>query len=377
MPQKFKQKLLSNWRKLALPLAGETFVAAVSGGADSCALLCALNELRLAKKLELNFVVAHFNHNLRGAESDSDENFVRDLAAKLQLKFISEKAEIRHLKFEIRDNLEQWARNSRYEFLQRTASKLNAYGVLTAHTLDDQAETFLLNLIRGSGSEGLGAMKNIREFQDSTISRFQDSTISRFQDFKIPESQKTDAETEKAKIQNLKSKIFLIRPLLNLVRRSETENYCCEQHIEFRRDAMNEDLKFSRVRVRKELLPLLRSFNPKITEKLAETAFLLQSENDELNEIAFEKLKSRKAEHQSSIFLELKFLKSLSVAMRKRILRVWLKEMRGDLRRLDAKHLQAIENLVFSEKSGKIIELPEGEKILKENGFLHFLSPNV
>ena len=162
--QNFTRKLITEWRKLKLPFAGETFVVAVSGGADSVGLMLAIDELRRRKKLENRFVVAHFNHNLRGADGEKDAEFVRGLTTKLNYEFV---CEIQDSRFKIQNqpgNLEQNARDARYEFLSETAEKLYARYVLTAHTLNDQAETFLMNLIRGSGIEGLGGMKSVRDF---------------------------------------------------------------------------------------------------------------------------------------------------------------------------------------------------------------------
>ncbi|MDQ3750600.1 MAG: tRNA lysidine(34) synthetase TilS, partial [Acidobacteriota bacterium] len=149
--RQFSKNLLTEWRKLGLPFADETFVVAVSGGADSVSLMLAVNDLKERRKLDLRIVIAHFNHNLRGAESELDAQFVREISNKFNFELAYG---IQNPKFKIQNrtgNLEQNARTARYEFLTETAKNLDAYGVLTAHTLNDQAETFLLNLIRGSG----------------------------------------------------------------------------------------------------------------------------------------------------------------------------------------------------------------------------------
>src|SRR5918997_5497468 len=159
----FARRFRREWRALDLPTdPRQTAVLAVSGGADSTALLAACAELKTAKKLGLNFVAAHFNHCLRGAESDADAEFVEKLASQFDFEFVGGEW---NRKFEIADlkeNLEQAARSARYQFLFETAEKSGAFAVLTGHTLNDQAETFLLRLLRGSGLEGLGAMKQLR-----------------------------------------------------------------------------------------------------------------------------------------------------------------------------------------------------------------------
>jgi len=336
--QNFLRNLLTEWRKLNLPFADETFIVAVSGGADSVSLLLALFELRKLKKLNLRFVVGHFNHNLRGEESGKDEQFVKNLAGEFGFELALGNSEISR-----EGNLEQSARIARYKFLTETAQNLHAFGVLTAHTQNDQAETLLMNLIRGSGLEGLGGMKPLRSL--------------------------------KSQVPSPKSQILLLRPLLSWARRVDTEDFCHLNNVEYRYDTMNEDLTFKRVRIRKVLLPLLEDFNPKIVETLAQTASLLRDDFEELQASADEELKQTSDEAENSERqpdLSLKEIKDIFPSMRRRILRDWLKNCRGDLRRLEAKHFEAIENLIFSRKSGKTIELPNGETVVKENGKLHF-----
>ena len=365
----FARNLLTEWRKLGLPFAGKAYVVAISGGADSVSLALAVSELKNIKKLNLRFVLAHFNHNLRGEESFEDEKFVKELAKKLEFELAvgiqSPKSKIQNEK----GNLEQNARLARYEFLVETAENLNADGILTAHTLNDQAETFLLNLIRGSGLDGLGGMKPIRSRESRVESR---------------ESKNDASLDEQSKIQNPKSKIQLVRPLLRWAKREDTENFCLLNEIEFRYDSMNEDLAFRRVRIRKVLLPLLIDFNPKIVETLGKTAELLREDAELLAQNINSDAADGDAENEPETFfpkdgeddtidvLLLKDLKDVFPSMRRFVVREWLKKKRGDLRRLSAKHFEAIENLVLSRKSGKLIELPGDEVVFKKDGKLFY-----
>ena len=364
----FPKNLITEWRKLNLPVSGETFVVAVSGGADSVSLMLAVNELKERGKLNLRFVIAHFNHNLRVAESDLDAQFVREITNKFNFELV---CKIQNPKSKIQNqtgNLEQNARIARYEFLTETAQNLAAYGILTAHTLNDQAETFLLNLIRGSGLDGLSAMKPIRCLESRVENQESENDID---------------ITEQSKIQNPKSKILLVRPLLNWAKREDTENFCRLNKIEFRQDAMNDDLAFKRVRIRKILIPLLQEFNPKIIETLAKTSELL---NDSVEQIAFgnrqtaEKLSLEEREtkiESETKNLSLKDLRDVFPSIRRTILRGWLKDNRGNLRRLELKHIEAVEKLIFSRKSGRVVELPDGESVLKKNGKLYFQKTKV
>lgn len=362
---RFTRSFLTEWRKLGLPFAGQTFVAAISGGADSVSLALVLNELRNRKKLNLRFVLAHFNHNLRREESAEDEKFVKQLAVKLEFELAvgvqDSESKIQNQK----GNLEQNARLARYEFLAETAKNLDADGILTAHTLDDQAETFLLNLIRGSGLDGLGGMKPIRSQNSGDEFKFQNS----------------ESDNE--------SKIQLVRPLLSWAKREDTENFCLLNEIEFRYDSMNEDLAFRRVRIRKVLLPLLKDFNPKIVETLGKTAELLRQNAESLAQSFDSDIADVIAEDKSNTFspkdgedetievLLVEDLKNLFPSMRRFIVREWLKNKRGNLRRLSAKHFEAVESLVSSRKSGHTIELPGGAIVIKKRGKLFYKKTTV
>lgn len=340
----FVRNFITNWRRLGLPEQGSTYLAAVSGGADSVSLLLALHELKTREKLGHRFVIAHFNHGLRAQESDADEEFVRDLTVKYGFELA-----VGHGHVEREGNLEQNARTARYEFLRETAANLHAAGVLTGHTMNDQAETFLINLIRGSGPEGLGGMKAIRGLKSKVQSPKPD------EEDQMPEVQESLFDEE--------GQILLIRPLLNWARRSDTENFCSEMGVEYRYDTMNEDLAFRRVRIRKVLIPMLEDFNPKIIETLARTAGLMRG-MPETTGVSGGPLAER---------LALKDLKVLPKSELYDTLRAWLEQRRGDLRRLDLKHIEAIESLINSRKSGKTIELPGGDTIVKESGMLNFV----
>jgi len=336
--KKYLLNLITEWRRLELPMKGETFVVAVSGGADSVSLMLALGELKKKKKLELEFIVAHFNHDLRGRESDRDEAFVRQLSEKTGFGFESAKWKAKKSHNKSKDNLEQSARLARYKFLGETAERSGAHGILTAHTMDDQAETFLLRLIRGSGIDGLGAMKPVRE---------------------LAEGKKT----------------LLARPLLDWARRADTESFCRAEKVKYRDDPMNRDEAFLRVRVRKQVLPLLQNINPQIVSNLAKMSGVLQQEIEELDKISGGFLTLAVDINKDTI--EVKSISALSPAMRKRVLRLWLRNLRGDLRRLDMKHFAALERLVLSGQGNKRVELPGGESVGLSKGKLIFKKTKV
>src|SRR6266550_7941853 len=141
---KFLHALLDEWRRLELPLRNARVVVAVSGGADSTALLLALAGLSKAKKLAVKLTVAHLDHGLRGKASKEDAEWVTNLAGRLGYKTSSARVDVKKRAARTTDNLEQTARRARYDFLAKVARKERAQMIVVAHTMDDQAETGML-----------------------------------------------------------------------------------------------------------------------------------------------------------------------------------------------------------------------------------------
>ncbi len=339
---KFVRNLITEWRQLNLPFEGATVVIAVSGGADSVSLLLAMDELKRIGKLDLRLVAAHYNHALRDGESDADEEYVRRLTAERGIGFATERGRLVS-----EGNLEQTARNARYEFLDKVASNLKAHSVLTGHTVNDQAETFLINLVRGSGPEGLCGMKPVRPMNDEAPSAADGC-----------EATDDDGGTSDPVLFPISR--LLVRPLLTWAKRLDTEGFCHDSDVDYRYDTMNEDTAFKRVRIRKILLPLLEDMNPKIIETLANTATLMQK----TTEVYLR-------EHPAPLDDELKLggLLKLDEHDRRGAIRSWLRQQRGTMRQLELKHIVAIERLVSSTKSGRTVEIPGGS-VVKSGGKL-------
>jgi len=314
---KFVRNLITEWRRLGLPHAGEIVLVASSGGADSTALLLALSDLKKRKKLAHAFVAAHFNHKLRGKESDEDEAFVRYLATENDIEFVAGSGRITGTA-----DIEQRARIERYKFFAKAAKQKNAGLVLTAHTMNDQAETVLMNLIRGAGLDGLCGMKKIRTLEADTA-------------------------------------LQLVRPILGWAKREDTEGFCNDLGIAPRIDEMNDDPRFTRVRIRRSVIPMLAQINPKIVETLARNADLIDSAGHRKNDVPTGSIR----------------LGDLSDLSRNELyshIRAWLKENRGNTRGLQLKHIEAVARLVNSPKSGRIVELPGGDTVAKHGGRLDF-----
>lgn len=228
--------------------ANVTVLIAVSGGADSVALLRLLARVRPANSRG-KLLVGHFNHKLRGGESDEDERFVQHLAKSLGLTCLTVAGNPPDpTKFSEND-----ARDARYAFLQRTAADFGARYIVLAHTADDQAETILFRALRGTGITGLAGMPTVRP---------------------------------------LTAAVSLIRPLL-CVRRAVLRDYLTSLGQSFREDSSNADLRFARNRLRGEVIPrLAREYDPAIVEtllKLGEQAAELADEARRAAELAIER----------------------------------------------------------------------------------------
>lgn len=346
----FARKLITEWRRLGLPVEGQTVVVAVSGGADSLSLLLALDNLGVIERLRNRVVAAHFNHKIRGSASDADQRRVAEITSNLGIELA-----VGYGSIKTAGNIEESARNQRYSFLTETAKKLNASIVLTAHTVNDQAETFLINLLRGSGVRGLSGMKPVRPLVEDRGLRIADSAV-------FGKSSNSEFSPDESAIRNPQFAIKLVRPLLTWAKRAETETFCRDLNVEYCHDTMNEDTAFKRVRIRKVLLPLLQDFNPNIIEVLANTAFLLG------NADALAETGNRNAASDEIDIWSLRDKTELEAC---NTIRGWLTRMRGNSRRLGLKHIKAVARLALSTKSGRLVEVPGG-RVTKTGGRLRY-----
>lgn len=322
---KLEQKLKSELRRLN---AGEncSLVVAVSGGADSVSLLDACVRLNQQGKLSLKIFAAHLNHQLRGEESDGDEVFVRRLASELGIECLIERIAVASFASAEKRNLEATARRLRYDFLARAAKSFSAEFVCTAHTLDDQAETILMRLLRGTGAEGMRGIRRVSQ---------------------VGENSK------------------LIRPML-AVTRAEVLAHCTQYNLKFRQDSSNLSSELTRNRIRLELIPLLRSFNQRSNETFVRFAELITEDDDYLRQIASAAL----AETRVDGGLNARLIKNYHPSIQRRVLRLWLEESRGNLLRIEAVHISALESLILCEEGGRIIELPGGWQVRRKSGVL-------
>ena len=289
-------KLTSLIRQYDMVRPGDTVVCAMSGGADSAALLFGLYLLK--DKLGFSLEAAHFNHHLRGGESDRDEAFVRSFCDRYDIPLHLGGGDIKPGK----KGLEAAARDARYAFLRGLPGK-----IATAHTADDNAETVLLHLIRGTGLKGLGGITPVSG--------------------------------------------NVIRPMLS-VTRAEVEAFLeewCLSHIE---DSSNETDAFLRNRIRHHVMPLLRQENPRIAENLSAMALRLRVDEEYLS-----------TQSNFEILPPVESLRTMETAVRTRCLERFLKE--SGVREPEQSHIAALEALVFSEKPSARAAFPGGITIAR------------
>ena len=272
---------------------GDRLCAAVSGGADSVALLLTLHAAR--QSLGIGLTAAHVHHGLRGAEADADQAFVEALCASLDVPLHLHRASVPDRVQATGESTEEAARNLRYAFFETLLASREATAILTAHTLDDQAETVLLKLLRGAWLEGLSAIHPVVTLGSGKI----------------------------------------LRPFLS-VRRAAIEAFLHELGQPWREDASNAEILYTRNRVRHQLLPLLRDFNPAIDQALANLAELARDDNAHWQRAIAQLLPQlllpgkpvrgggravSTAPGQVEVAIELERLRALDPATRRRVLR--------------------------------------------------------
>ena len=244
---KLSSSVVAYIRRHQLVRSGDRVGVAVSGGADSVALLRIL--LDLAPELGIVLSVIHLNHNLRAAESDADEAFVRELSVTHGLEFQSESADVKSYAATEKLSLEAAARHLRYGFFERLLKQGSLDKVATAHTIDDQAETVLLKLVRGAGTRGLAGIYPQLNLKHPSL----------------------EPSPRRGQI---------VRPLLG-VRRVELEAYLRDLPQDWREDSSNRDLRHTRNRIRHEVLPQLeRQVNPAVRNAIADFAEIARAEEE-------------------------------------------------------------------------------------------------
>lgn len=315
------QSVLRTITRYKLITPGETVVVGVSGGPDSLCLLHVLREVAPALRLSLH--VAHVNHGLRGAESDSDATFVAETAAGWSLPCTVERADVAALAAQPGVSTEEAARTARYAFLARLAGALDVHTVAVGHNADDQAETVLMHWLRGSGLAGLRGM---------TAS----SPIP-------PQLAIVDCQLPIDEVQ-------LTRPLL-FIPRSDILHYCQQHGLSPRFDRSNEDVTFFRNRLRHELLPLLEGYNPQIRRILRSSAAVIADDYELLRGHllnTWPQVVVQEADEQ--LVFDLAAWRGLPTSLQRATLREAISRLRRGLRNVNFVH---VENALWALREGE------------------------
>lgn len=312
-----RKQVIDHIHREKLLEAGDSVVVAVSGGADSMALIHLLQSL---SDLKLRLIIAHLNHKLRGDEAEEDARFVSSYGFRHNVPVEVDEVDVAALARGKCLSLEEAGREARYMFLGNVAKKHQASRIALAHHADDQAETVLMMLIRGAGSAGLRGM--------------------------LP---KDGGGT-------------IVRPLL-CVTRKEIEYYVKKHGIEYRTDSTNMDVRFLRNRIRHELLPLLQEYNPAIIDRLSATSRILAADDAVLSQITKDVLSRAVTVSCNTAEVDLSLLCGLDDGVRFRLYRSIIQSVKGDLRAVGYDHIQAIDNLVSVPRSRGRIALPGGISI--------------
>ncbi len=322
------KKVYATINRFGLLSPGDRVLIGVSGGADSVCLTVILWEL--ASELKLDIAIAHLHHGLRGEEATGDQEFVGSFARQLGFPFFTKVVDLPSFAREKGVSKQVAGRILRYEFFEAVAKQINSQRIALGHTLDDQGETLLMRMLRGTGSDGFKGIPIDRNGR-------------------------------------------IVRPLL-MVERWEIEQYLKERGIPFREDSSNKESFYFRNRVRRNLLPYLKKrFNPRIREVLSREALILFQEGEFVEKEAQRFYHQNGFKENGEVQFEIEGLKSLHPALRWRVFRMAVRDLPLENENIEFKHVLAIDELLEKNRVGSERHLPHGLRVLRESKRLTFL----
>jgi len=299
---------------------GDTVVVGISGGADSVCLLSILSKIK--DDIGISLHAAHIDHGIRGKESQADVSYVAALCELLKIPATIQYENVPAYRRRYRLSLEEAARNVRYSFLTDVVHRVNASCAAVGHTQDDQIETILLHIIRGSGIAGLRGLQ--------------------------PRSSLF--------ISGMRKPLTIIRPLLS-ISRQETEAYCRRHRLDYRFDASNEDTGFVRNRIRIELLPQLRSYNKNVDDSLLRLSLLAADDIDFIEHQADIFWRTAAQIKDRAVYYDTETIRDAPVTIQRQLFRMGLVKLLGNARDFDAGHIDSMTQMI-TKPAGKIISLP-------------------
>ena len=330
----FKENILKTIQKYNLIQNGDKVVVGLSGGPDSISLINVLDEIRREEDIDLKFeiIAAHINHNIR-EEAKSDENFVINYCKKKNIEIHVLSIDITKKAKEEKKGTEETGRNARYKFFEEILIKTKANKIATAHTANDNAETVLMNIIRGSGTSGLKGIRPIRENK-------------------------------------------FIRPLIETTR-EEIENYCDENKLNPRIDKTNFENEYTRNRTRNMLIPFIKeNFNPNIIMTINRLSDIINEENEYLEKLTKQKYKEIVIEENigKQIVLDLRLFNKQDLVIKKRLILHTVNILQGTTQGLGKVHIDDIIKLCGNNLGNKYLTPNKNIKVLIKNKKIYFIS---
>lgn len=333
-----EQRVLETIKKYELIENGNTIVIGVSGGPDSMALLNIFYQLKQSKKIECKIIVAHVNHGIR-IEAEEETEYVEHFCKSREIVCITKRENVEELAKIQKIGTEEAGRKLRYAFFEEVAKEVKANKIATAHNANDNAETILMNIMRGTGTSGLKGIEMKREER-------------------------------------------YIRPLLECTRK-EIEEYCKENNLQPREDKTNKENIYTRNKIRNELIPYIqREFNPNIITSLNRLATLAKEENEYLNQqvekvyqeiVIQEYLGNEYLEGNHAILLDLKKFNTQEIVIKNRLVRYTINRLRKNSQNIEKIHITDIVKLCQNNIGNKFLLPNKNIKVAVNKGKIFFI----
>ena len=323
-----EEKVLNTINKYNMIQSGDGIVIGVSGGPDSMTLLNILNNLK--EKLNIKLYVAHINHSIR-EEADAETEYVKEFCKKIDVEFFAKKVKVEEIAKELKIGTEEAGRNIRYEFFEEVAHTVGANKIATAHNLNDNAETVLMNIIRGTSVSGLKGIDKVRDGK-------------------------------------------YIRPIIECSR-AEIEDYCKEKNLNPRYDKSNNENIYTRNKIRNLLIPFLqKEFNPNIVEGINRLSQIAIEEEQFINKVVEKEYEKLQIAVDNNIILNLKEFNKLDYVIKSKLILYTISKVYGKTSGIEKKHIDDIIKLCDNNIGNKYLTPQKGIKIYVKKGKIFFLS---
>ena len=323
-----EEKVLNTINKYNMIQSGDGIVIGVSGGPDSMTLLNILNNLK--EKLNIKLYVAHINHSIR-EEADAETEYVKEFCKKIDVEFFAKKVKVEEIAKELKMGTEEAGRNIRYEFFEEVAHKVGANKIATAHNLNDNAETVLMNIMRGTSVSGLKGIDKVRDGK-------------------------------------------YIRPIIECSR-AEIEEYCKEKNLNPRYDKSNNENIYTRNKIRNLLIPFLqKEFNPNIVEGINRLSQIAIEEEQFINKVVEKEYEKLQIAVDNTIILNLKEFNKLDYVIKAKLILYTISKVYGKTSGIEKKHIDDIIKLCDNNIGNKYLTPQKGIKIYVKKGKIFFLS---